>query len=162
MAQAETIDHKIAAALEADKGDPDAPTRVRVLFDVFAWTTPAPKGHKARVMHHHATRGDIVEVPRATAIRGSVLGSCELTDDKPAAAPAAAGSLDDLDNLTAEAIAGIKAEDVLAAINQHGAESEQTEQIAAIESERGAKARVSILKAAGYTADEVKAVKGEG
>lgn len=161
MAQADTIEHKIAAALEADNGDPDAPTAVRVLFDVFAWTTPAPKGSKAKVLHHHATRGDVVTVPRAAAIRGAVLGACELTDLDPAAGPApTSGAAEDLGALDdPAALAKVSAEEILAYITQHGAESDEAAQVAALEAERGEQARTSILKAAGYTADEVAAVK---
>lgn len=160
MAKADTIEHRIAAALEADKGDPDAPTAIRVIFDVFAWTTPAPAGSKARVIHHHATRGDEVEVPRASAIRGAVLGACELVDGAgPAAADPASGDLADLDDPAA--LAKVAAEEVLAYITQQGADSDAAAAVAALEAERGAKARVSILKAAGYTADEVAAVKGD-
>ena len=161
MAQADTIEHRIAAALEADNGDPDKATAVRVLFDVFAWTTPAPAGSKARVIHHHATRGDVVEVPRASAIRGSVLGAVELVDGAgPAADPATTGASDLADLDDPAELAKVSAEEVLAYITQHGAESDETAAVAALEAERGPKARVSILKAAGYTAVEVAAAKG--
>lgn len=162
MAQADTIEHKIADALKADAEaghEADEATDVTVLFDVFAWTEPAPPGSKARVIHHHATRGDLVTVERGQAIRGVVLGAVELADGSSSAT---SGEPLDLIGLDAEELGKVKAEDVLAYINQHAGDEagdELVAEVAEVEATRGAKARATILKAAGYTADEVAAVK---
>lgn len=151
-----TIEQEIAAALEADTGDPTEPTAVRVLCDVFAWTTPAPKGSKARVIHHHARAGDVVEVERAHALRGVVLGAVDLVDGASSAEPSSS-SVDLAALEDAAALGKVPAADVLAYIAQHGAESDEAAAVADLEADRGAKARKSVLKAAGWTADEVAA-----